>query len=699
MLTPERIQALKDGTKEGFDSVFHNYVPLKVTDAAYFADFDPGKGGLSRGGTLKSVKGTSRFTILDRHNPLSTALADYAGTIKQVERNQTSRALYNLIKAQPDKSFWDIIPSRAIVTLDDSGKPVSIQDMVSPEIKANSITVTIDGKLSYLYFKPMLSAKGPSKGQVVTNPVLRAIQSNPLEQNDQMNAVLAAARLFIAFRRNVITTYNIAFGIPNFARDLQESLGNIETIKQDLNLKHVRARFTANLLPAMAAIAKSPWDTSGTMGGIWAEAQAAGMKMSWAKFDQSDKEIEKYEKEIEKYHKNKGVKGLPLHSAKVILDRVSMLNDIMENTTRLALYAALRQNGISPQRAASAAKNITLNFEKKGRAGNVINALWLFANAGIQGAARGAQLVVHRPNGKYVLNKRGLAIGAGLAAFAFMNKLLFDLWDDEDKDKFLSEFDRENNLYIFNPVAPSKPLKIPKPYSFLRIFMNLGENAYSAASGETPVGRAILGETISSIEAFLNPITGSQPNKISAVVPEFLSLYTEWKMNKKWNNTPFHYKEDYEPGSEKYTKQTPAWLVGITDKVNDFTDINGKGEGVVSISPALIQYIGQQFFGGVGAETIRTAGLVDNLIQEEGIKLNETTIVRRFIHDLDDNERAAVGKLYELTKRGRMYGITDHEIQVARDAYKLIKQNDWMPPQTLSRIRSEFKKRWGESLK
>lgn len=695
LLSPDRIKALRDGTKEGSSVVFEHYVPLKVTDEAYYADFDPSHGGVSRAGSLKSIKGTSRFTILDRNNPVTQALADYAGTIKEVERNESARALYNLIKAQPDKSFWDVVPSRAIVQLNDEGKVESIRDLVAEDIKSNSITVVINGKLNYLYFKPMID----KKGNPAQNPVLRALNSNPFANNATLNSILDVLRMYISFKRNLITTYNVAFGIPNFARDLEEALGNVETVKQDLNIRHIRGRFLTNLPSAMKAIAKSPWDTSGRMGQMWERAQKAGMKMSWAKYDQSDEQVTKYEEAVKKYHENRGAKGMPLHTLKVIADRVQMLNDIMENTTRLSLFAALVDSGVSDQKAASAAKNITLNFEKKGTVSNITNALWLFANAGIQGVARGSQLVVHRVAGRYVFNKRGLALGGSIAAFSFMNRMLFDLWDDEDKDKFLSDFDFENNTYIFNPINPSKPIKVPKPYSFIRIFMNTGENAYDAISGRTPVARAMLGNTINSIRAFIDPIGGGQPNRISAWTPELLTIPAEWWMNEKWNGTPFHYKEKSDPGSEKYTKQTPPWLVGITDTINRATDFSNTGEGVISWSPALIQYIGQQLFGGVGAETIRTADLITNAVQGEGIKINDMTVVRRFMTDLDDQQQPVVTKFFALTKRRRLYGISEEEIQTAREAYKLIKQNDWLPKQTLGRLRNDFKKKWGVSLK
>ena len=49
---------------------------------------------------------------------------------------------------------------------------------------------------------------------------------------------------------------------------------------------------------------------------------------------------------------------------------------------------------MSRPRAAQAAKNLTVNFNKKGELGTAINSLYLFANAGIQGGARIGQSVM-----------------------------------------------------------------------------------------------------------------------------------------------------------------------------------------------------------------------------------------------------------------------------------------------------------------
>ena len=49
---------------------------------------------------------------------------------------------------------------------------------------------------------------------------------------------------------------------------------------------------------------------------------------------------------------------------------VSDYNDMLENSTRLAVYMEAREAGISKKRAAQLAKDVTLNFNRKGTGGH-----------------------------------------------------------------------------------------------------------------------------------------------------------------------------------------------------------------------------------------------------------------------------------------------------------------------------------------
>jgi hypothetical protein len=64
--------------------------------------------------------------------------------------------------------------------------------------------------------------------------------------------------------------------------------------------------------------------------------------------------------------------------AHAVLDWLSDYNEAMENATRLAAYKAALDQGMSKERAASLAKNLTVNFNRKGRQTRELGALVRF---------------------------------------------------------------------------------------------------------------------------------------------------------------------------------------------------------------------------------------------------------------------------------------------------------------------------------
>ena len=60
-------------------------------------------------------------------------------------------------------------------------------------------------------------------------------------------------------------------------------------------------------------------------------------------------------------------------------------NTVAENAIRVATYQGLKNKGFSPERAAQAARNVTVNFGKGGEYKTLTNSLYLFYNASIQG--------------------------------------------------------------------------------------------------------------------------------------------------------------------------------------------------------------------------------------------------------------------------------------------------------------------------
>lgn len=683
MIDKDTAEHLRNGTSEDSDIKFEFYVPLKVKRSEFIKLNDPGFTSMeTKPGSLKRIKGSARYNFLSRNNPMSQAMIDYVATIRHIEMNETNKALYRIVKNNPENLLWGVIPSRAAVRVDENGDVTQAIDLIPAEVKENSVIAIIDGKVNYVNIKPVYD----KDGNVVPHPITRALKRSGQRQQRAVSALIDISRWFINIKRNLVTTYNIAFGIPNAFRDVQEAMANITTDKEELGVKKIRRKIMGNIIPSYLAIAQSPWRQAGNrLSEYYFEAKQNGMAMSWARYEGNEQQIEKYKEMVESFHKVRGHRAFPAEAWSAMANFFMGVNDVFENGTRLAVYAALRDSGVPAERSASIAKNITLNFEKKGTATNTINAFYLFANAGIQGVARG---------GKLVFSKKGRRVLGVIMAASFLNQMLLDLSDEEDKLDVYGDFDRDNNFFWYNPFEPDEPFRIPKPYSFVRFAANFGESAYDVVAGKTTAVNAV-GRVMSNLQTVTDPVGGAQDNIVSAYTPTMFKIPVEWFMNKKWNNTPFYFVDDSgEKGSNLKTAKTAKWATSITDFLDENTDFFGTGEGMISWSPALMEYVVKDFFGGVGKEA---TNLFE--ISTEGYTINKVPIARRLYVDLDTKQELYLYRLYELLRRPNKMGIKQDEVDIARKAYSICKEKELTSKRTLSRMAKDFEKKYKVKLR
>ena len=92
--------------------------------------------------------------------------------------------------------------------------------------------------------------------------------------------------------------------------------------------------------------------------------------------------------------------GKVVGSGRALLAWLSDFNETLEATTRLGVYKAALDQGISRQEAASIAKNITVNFNRKGRNTSVVGAHFAFLNAAIQGNKRMLETLAGLPGAR-----------------------------------------------------------------------------------------------------------------------------------------------------------------------------------------------------------------------------------------------------------------------------------------------------------
>jgi hypothetical protein len=67
---------------------------------------------------------------------------------------------------------------------------------------------------------------------------------------------------------------------------------------------------------------------------------------------------------------------------------IEKMNDAVEQAVRLTAYIAARERGISRNKSAQLAKNLTVNFNRYGEHGITLNQFKMFFNASVQGSYR-----------------------------------------------------------------------------------------------------------------------------------------------------------------------------------------------------------------------------------------------------------------------------------------------------------------------
>lgn len=149
-------------------------------------------------------------------------------------------------------------------------------------------------------------------------------------------------------------------------------------------------------------------------------------------------------------------------AGKAVADFVSDYNDIVENASRFSVYYHARKQGVTVKKASSLAKNLAINFNRKGEVGNTLNSIYMFANASMQGTVNMLRaLATPKDRSKsmwdpqfYNLSQK-LAIGS-IGATVLMANAMRELGgDDEDGVAFydkVPDFVKATNFIIMTVV-------------------------------------------------------------------------------------------------------------------------------------------------------------------------------------------------------------------------------------------------------
>ena len=305
---------------------------------------------------------------------------------------------------------------------------------------------------------------------------------------------------------------------------------------------------------------------------------------------------------------NRVKNGFVGKGAMSLLSFVEDYNTVIENGIRVTTYKALLDKGFTPQRAAQAARNITVNFAKGGDYKTFMNAMYLFYNASLQGSFAMLNAALRS---KRVQKFWAAAIGVGIMQ-DYLNAMMSG--DDEDGEKLydkIPEYVLEHNLILPDVFGftDRSYISIPMPYG-LNMAHNLGRAMGRLSRGAYEPAEAantIVGTMLDTI----NPIGGADnfadPN---VVAPTVLDPFIDIWQNENFAGVPI-YKEgfpgDRTPSSQLYWSTASVPSVWLANAMNSITGGSTEVKGLADVHPDLIDFWFEYLTGGVGRFVIRTA--------------------------------------------------------------------------------------------
>jgi hypothetical protein len=341
-------------------------------------------------------------------------------------------------------------------------------------------------------------------------------------------------------------------------------------------------------------------------------------------------------------------RGQVSKAAHAVVDWLSDYNEAMENAVRLAAYQAAKDKGMSKERAASLAKNLTVNFNRKGARTSGIAAYYAFFNAALQGTTRMYQTLTG-PAGKAIM-AGGIALGV-LNTVIGMAMMGADDEDDEDDWAKIPEFIKERSLII--PLGKSDYIAIPMPLGF-HFLPNMGRLAAEAVLGpdEKRSPAQALKMAMIVAEAW-NPL-GSASDIPLLLAPTPIDPAISLLQNKDWTGQPI-YRESFstmnpEPGHTLARNTASPWSKAIAEALNTVSGGTDYVPGGWSPSPDAIDYVIGQITGGVGREISKLSQTVSAKATGEELPAHKIPLYGR-LRGNTEGQAGQGGLFYENLKR------------------------------------------------
>jgi hypothetical protein len=644
-------------TIDKWNQTWKDYVPLFREEVDYInAGSGLGRGFDVRGSSSKRAVGSAR----DIKSILNSVLEQRERAVVRAEKDRVTSAIYALAIENPNADFWLPINPDAIKDPDAVGeelekmglKPDDISNIMgepkvatvvrqkdpttgqyyetvkyitSPNSKLsdNVISLRVNGKNRYVIFNPQNER---------AKRLAATLKNLDTEQLDFVTQKVGNVTRWIA---SMSTQYNPIFGLWNFTRDLQGAALNLSTTP--LAGKQAKIMYDAfKFIPSMYKeyrAARDGTQTTGEVPDLLRRFLSAGAQSGYREqFSKMEEHGTILDRELQRLNP-----GNVRTVVSAVGGWLSDYNDVLENAVRLSAFNQALAMNLSEQQAASIAKELTVNFNRKGSKTPGLSALFAFFNAAVQGTARMIE-TLQGPAGYKI-------IGGGMLLGAIQALILQAAGFEEDEP---TDFIKQKNLVI--PTGNGSYVLWPMPLGF-NFLPNLGRITTEMVLGGKVKARDKVVEVLEVMSDSFNPLGGG--GFLQTLSPTILDPFVAVFENQDAFGRPVS-RQDFannpQPGYLRSRQNATEFSKLFAEVLNSMSGGTKFAKGAISPTGDDIDYVIGQYLGGVGRESQRLYELAKSQVTGEELETYRIPLFGK-IYGTTNSPAAVASRFYNTARR------------------------------------------------
>lgn len=542
-------------------AAYKHYVPLKTVESESHLGVN-----LSSNTTLSPIsKVKGRDTAAT--DPLSVSVRDAVAAIVVAEQNKVRQAAVRFVEKNPAPDAYEIIPPNKLPRKDDGTVDYGV---IKNDPHLFGAKFEGQDRIFRIHDEDLARQL---HGYARTHPL-------PYGAEHVLRAVGAGTRAL----STLYTTLSLNFVLKNAARDVQHAL----SISSGLDVPDP-AGFSKRLAKSLPGAYKEGLrHFVGELRGIEPKGEGAERYRQFKAdggttggYGLTDVEtIAKRATDLIAAAQGNKV-ALAKNIALKPLQLIEGFNNVFENAARYAAYKSALENGLTRQKAAVLAKNITVNFDKKGESTRVFNSIYAFFNASVQGVHG---IISAAPKSRVVQAALGTYFVAGI-----LNEILPTEVDEDGNKKidYLSAFKRDSNVVL--PLGNDRFATVPVAQGF-NVPFYAGRHLVRLIRGDETAGKAASGLIAAAMRSYL-PLSGNNP--IDALTPTVLKPYADVDRNKSFTDSKIY------PDERKDRPLSQQHFAGANEIFENIAKALYAGTGGgADVHGASIEYVAKGYLGG-----------------------------------------------------------------------------------------------------